>query len=67
VILIGAAAEGCLTPTAIDVREINLKATFVSSSCATANSELEKAAPVYAAKVGGVHLASTLAQARSDR
>ena len=30
----GAATEGCLAPTAIDAREINLKATIVSSSYA---------------------------------
>ncbi len=64
VILIGAATEGCVVQTAIDAREINLKATIVSSSCATASSALEQVALAYAAEVGGVRLASTLGDAR---
>jgi nicotinamidase-related amidase len=67
VILICAATEGCVVQTAIDAREIDLKATIVSSSCATASSALEQVALAYAAEVGGVRLASTLGDARSDR
>jgi nicotinamidase-related amidase len=64
VILICAATEGCVVQTAIDAREIDLKATIVSSSCATASSALEQVALAYAAEVGGVRLASTLGDAR---
>jgi nicotinamidase-related amidase len=66
VILIGAATEGCVVQTAIDARELKLKATILKTSCATANSDLEHVALAYATDVGGVRLGSTLEEARSD-
>ena len=66
VILMGAATEGCVVQTAIDARERKLKTTIVTSSCATVDRDLERVALAYAAEVGGVRLASTLADARND-
>lgn len=56
VVLIGAAAEGCVVQTAIDAREQGLEASIVLEACATTDAELEATALNYAAQVGGIHL-----------
>jgi nicotinamidase-related amidase len=59
VILIGGAVEGCVVQTAIDAREVGLKATIVVDACATVDEELERVALDYAVGVGGVHTESS--------
>jgi nicotinamidase-related amidase len=56
VVLIGASTEGCVVQTALDARELGLKATILSDACATANVELERIALRYADGVGGVRV-----------
>jgi nicotinamidase-related amidase len=60
ILLAGAATEGCVVQSAIDARELGLKATILGSACATANEELERIALAYAAKVGGIRIATSL-------
>ena len=66
VILMGAATEGCVVQTAIDARELELKATIVREACATVDGHLERVALAYASDVAGVRIASTLADARAQ-
>ena len=56
VVLIGASTEGCIVQTAIDAREIGLKASIIVNACARTDPELEQLALRYASLVGGVHL-----------
>jgi hypothetical protein len=42
--------------TAIDARELGLKASIVVDACATADPKLEDIGRGYAERVGGVHL-----------
>jgi len=56
VVLVGAATEGCIVQTAIDARELGLRASIVADACATTDPELEETALRYAERVGGVHL-----------
>jgi nicotinamidase-related amidase len=63
ILLIGAATEGCVVQSAIDARELGLKATILSHACATANEKLEGIALAYAADVGGVRVATSLNEA----
>ncbi len=56
VLLIGAATEACVVQTAIDARELGLKASIVVDACARTDQELEEIAIRYASRVGGVHL-----------
>ena len=56
VILVGAATEACVVQTAIDARELGLKASIVVNACVTTDRELEQIALRYAALVGGVFL-----------
>ncbi|HEY7692865.1 MAG TPA: isochorismatase family cysteine hydrolase [Gaiellaceae bacterium] len=65
VVLLGAATESCVVQTAIDARELGLQATIVGPACATADPEVEQVALAYAARVGGVHVVSSLDDARS--
>jgi nicotinamidase-related amidase len=54
VLLSGAATEGCVVQTAIDARELGLKATILVDACATNDRELERVALAYAERVGGI-------------
>jgi nicotinamidase-related amidase len=65
VVLVGAATEACVVQTAIDARELGLKATIIATACATVDPELERVALDYAARVGGVQVVSSLDEARS--
>jgi nicotinamidase-related amidase len=56
VVLVGAATEGCVVQTAIDARELGLKASIIADACATTDAELEQTALRYAADVGGIHV-----------
>ena len=56
VLLVGASTEGCVVQTALDARELGLKATILSDACATANGELEQVALRYAEDVGGIRV-----------
>lgn len=56
VVLAGAATEGCVVQTAIDAREIGLKATILADACATTDAELEATALRYAEDVGGIRV-----------
>ena len=56
VLFVGSATEGCVVQTAIDARELGLKASIVVNACATTDPELEYVALRYAALVGGVYL-----------
>jgi len=56
VLLIGAATEACVVQTAIDARELGLKASIVENACARADPEHEQIALRYASRVGGVHI-----------
>jgi nicotinamidase-related amidase len=56
VLLVGAATERCVVQTAIDARELGLKASIIESACATADPELEEVALRYASRVGGIHI-----------
>ncbi len=56
VVLVGAATEGCVVQTAIDARELGLKATIVVDACATTDPELERTSLRYAEQVGGIRL-----------
>jgi nicotinamidase-related amidase len=56
VLLVGSATEGCVVQTAIDARELGLKASIVVNACATTDPELEQVALRYASLVGGVYL-----------
>jgi nicotinamidase-related amidase len=56
VLLIGAATEACVVQTAIDARELGLKASIVENACARTDPELEEIALRYASRVGGIHL-----------
>ena len=56
VLLIGAATEACVVQTAIDARELGLKASIVVDACARTDPELEDIALRYASRVGGIHL-----------
>jgi nicotinamidase-related amidase len=60
VLLAGAATEGCVVQSAIDARELGLKATIIGPACATADEELERIALAYAAEVGGIRIAASL-------
>jgi nicotinamidase-related amidase len=42
--------------TALDARELGLKATILSNACATASAELEQVALRYAEDVGGIRV-----------
>lgn len=56
VLLVGAATEGCIVQTAIDARELGLKASIIVDACATTDPELEAVALRYAENVVGVRL-----------
>jgi nicotinamidase/pyrazinamidase len=56
VLLVGSATEGCVVQTALDARELGLKATILSDACATTNTELEELALRYAEDVGGIQV-----------
>jgi nicotinamidase-related amidase len=56
VLLMGAATERCVVQTAIDARELGLKASIIENACATADPEPEEVALRYAARVGGIHI-----------
>lgn len=56
VVLVGASTEGCVVQTALDARELGLKATILSNACATASAELEQVALRYAEDVGGIRV-----------
>jgi nicotinamidase-related amidase len=56
VLLVGAATEGCVVQTAIDARELGLRASIIANACATTDAELEQVALRYASLVGGVRL-----------
>jgi nicotinamidase-related amidase len=60
VLLIGAATEGCVVQSAIDARELGLRATILRQACATADEDLERIALAYAAEVGGIRIATRL-------
>lgn len=54
VLIAGAATEGCVVQTAIDARELGLKATILADACATTDEKLEATALRYAEDVGGI-------------
>lgn len=56
VLLIGAATEGCVVQTAIDARELGLKASIVADACASTDPGLEAIALEYAEHVGGIRI-----------
>ena len=56
VLLVGAATEGCIVQTAIDARELGLKASILVDACATTDPDLEAVALRYAESVVGVRL-----------
>lgn len=56
IFLVGASTEGCVVQTAIDARELGLKASIVTNACATTDAELEETALRYARLVGGARL-----------
>jgi nicotinamidase-related amidase len=56
VVLVGSSTEGCIVQTAIDARELGLKASIVVDACATTDPDLEETALRYAERVGGIHL-----------
>ena len=56
ILLVGAATEACVVQTALDARELGLKATILENACARADPELEKIALRYASRVGGIHI-----------
>ena len=56
VVILGAATEGCVVQTALDVREHGLKATILADACATTDEELESTALRYAEDVGGIRV-----------
>ena len=56
VLLVGAATEGCIVQTAIDAREMGLKASILVDACATTDPDLEAVALRYAESVVGVRL-----------
>jgi nicotinamidase-related amidase len=60
VLLMGASTEGCVVQSAIDGRELGLKATILTGACATADETLERVALAYAERVGGVRLSAGL-------
>jgi nicotinamidase-related amidase len=60
VLIAGAATEGCIVQSAIDARELGLKATILERACATANQNLERVALAYAREVGGVYVSESL-------
>jgi nicotinamidase-related amidase len=62
VVLIGAAAEGCVMQSAIDAREHGLKATIIAGACPTTSSDLESVALVYAARVGGIRVVDDVSE-----
>jgi len=62
-LLVGAATEGCVVQSAIDARELDLKATIVGPACATADDHLEELALAYASEVGGIHIAASVQDA----
>jgi nicotinamidase-related amidase len=63
VLLAGAATEGCVLQSAIDARELGLKATILVTACATVDDRLERIALEYATEVGGIRVASSLDEA----
>jgi nicotinamidase-related amidase len=56
VIVMGAATEGCVVQTALDARELGLKATILVDACATTDAGLEATALRYAEDVGGIRV-----------
>jgi nicotinamidase-related amidase len=56
VVVVGAATEGCVVQTALDARELGLKATILAGACATTDEELEETALRYARDVGGIRI-----------
>jgi nicotinamidase-related amidase len=56
VVLVGASTEGCVVQTALDARELGLKATILADACATASTELEEVSLRYAEEVGGIRV-----------
>jgi nicotinamidase-related amidase len=56
VLLVGASTEGCVVQTALNARELGLKATILSDACATTGTELEQVALRYAKDVGGIQV-----------
>jgi nicotinamidase-related amidase len=56
ILLVGASTEGCVVQTALDARELGLKATILADACATASTELEQVALRYAEDVGGIRV-----------
>ena len=56
VLLIGAATEGCVVQTAIDARELGLKASIIADACASTDPGLEAIALEYAERVGGIRI-----------
>ena len=67
VILVGAATEGCVVQTAIDARELGLKASILVNACVTTDPKLEQIALRYASCVGGVHLERVTPDGRRER
>jgi nicotinamidase-related amidase len=63
ILLAGAATEGCVVQSALDARELGLKATILGPACATVDEELERIALAYAADVGGIRIAASLDEA----
>ena len=56
ILLVGASTEGCVVQTALDARELGLKATILVDACATTSRQLEKVALRYAEDVGGIQV-----------
>ena len=54
ILVVGASTEGCVVQTALDARELGLKATILADACATTSAELEQVALHYAEDVGGI-------------
>lgn len=60
ILLMGMATEMCVTQTAIDARERDLKVTVLTGACATVDERIERTALDYLEAVTGTMLASSL-------
>ena len=63
ILLVGTAAEMCVTQTAIDARERCYKVTVITDACASVDPELEQTALRYLADVTGTWLAASIEEA----
>lgn len=62
-LLLGIATEMCVTQTAIDARERELKVTVITGACASGDPATERTALAYLQAVTGSFLAETLDEA----